>query len=147
MGTVFVAWGWLVANPEWPSSLPVPLVEGVSYTSQDNVIRTQMAAGVAKTRRRFTAVPEDVTFQLLLDRAKLQTLLDFVSVTLKDVLPFDWREFRKPVADQGTLVTYRFKSRPSMVPIHGGLWRVSIELELLTNFQGTFLLDIEGITT
>ena len=136
-----------MANPTWPSSLPVPLVEGVSYTSQDNIIRSQMDAGVAKIRRRFTAVPEDVSFQLLLTLAQIQTLVDFHDITLKGVLPFDWIEFRKPEADWGTLVTYRFKSRPTFVPVHGKLWRATLELELLTNFQGTFLLDIEGITT
>ena len=136
-----------MANAEWPASLPVPLVEGVSYSSQDNIIRSQMDAGVAKIRRRYTAVPEDVSFQLLLTLAQLQTLVDFHDITLKGVLPFDWIEFRKPEADWGTLVTYRFKSRPTFAPVHGALWRATLELELLTNFQGTFLLDIEGITT
>lgn len=132
-------------NPTWPTSLPNPIVESCSYTPRENVIRTQMDAGVAKTRRRFTNVPEDVVFPLPpLDRAQLQTLLDFHDVTLKTVLPFDWRDFRKPDL---TLVTYRFKARPSHSPIGGGLWRVSLQLELLTTFQGTFLLDIEGLTT
>ena len=135
-----------MANPEWPASLPIPLLEGVTYTAQQNVISTQMDAGPAKLRRRFTAVPEDVTFSLFLTQAQAQTLSDFVAITLKDVLPFDWREFRKP--DTDTLVTYRFKSRPRFTPMGSGLtWRADIELEQLTTFQGTFLLDIEGITT
>lgn len=137
-----------MAYPEWPSSLPNPMLEGISYAPQSNVIRTQMDAGIAKTRRRFTAVPEDVAFSLFLTAAQVQTLQDFVAVTLADVLPFDWIEFRKPVADWTTLVTYRFKSRPRFTPMGSGLtWKADIELELLTNFQGTFLLDIEGITT
>ena len=136
-----------MANETWPGSLPVPLLSGVSYASQPNIIRTQMDAGVAKTRRRFTAVPEDVLFALLLTRAQVQTLQDFVAITLKDVLPFDWIEFRKSEADDVTAVTYRFKSRPKFTPLGGGYWRADIELELLTTFQGTFLLDIEGITT
>jgi hypothetical protein len=135
-----------VANPTWPISLPVPLLDGVSYASQQNVIRTQMDAGVAKTRRRFTAVPEDVTFSLSLSRAQVQTLQDFIAITLKDVLPFDWREFRKP--DTEPLVTYRFKSRPKFTPMgRGDHWRADIELELLTTFQGTFLLDVAPLTT
>jgi hypothetical protein len=130
---------------EWPTSLPTPLLEGVSYSSQSNVIRTQMDAGVAKTRRRFTAVPEDVTFSLFLDRAQVQTLQDFVAITLADVLPFNWLEFRKP---DTTTVVYRFKSRPKFSPMGTGLyWRADIELELLTTFQGTFLLDVSPLTT
>lgn len=111
-----------------------------------NIIRTQMDAGVAKTRRRFTAVPEVVTFTLLLSPAQVQTLQDFVAITLKDVLPFDWKELRKP--NDETPVTFRFLSRPRFTPSEvEGLWRADIELELLTTFQGTFLLDIEGLST
>ena len=122
----------------------MPVVDGITYTSQENVIRSQMDAGIAKTRRRFTSVPEDVSFVLLLDRAQVQTLQDFAAITLKDVLPFDWREFRKP---DTTTVVYRFKSRPSFTPIYSGLWRTTVELELLTTFQGTFLLDVSPLTT
>ena len=135
-----------MSNPTWPSSVPAPLFENVNYSSEPNIIRTQMDAGVAKVRRRFTSAPEIVTFRMLCTPAQVQTLSDFAAITLKDVLPFDWREFRKP-NDPDTLVTYRFRERPKFSPAGPNLWYADIELDLLTTFQGTFLLDIEGITT
>lgn len=131
---------------EWPNSLPIPLVENVSYTPGENVISSQMDAGAAKRRRRFTAVPESVTFRLLIDPAQLQTLQEFVAITLADVLPFDWREFRKP-NDLTTAAQYRFRSRPVYSYVGPGLWYADLDLELLTTFQGTFLLDVDPLTT
>lgn len=106
-----------------------------------------MGAGAAKTRRRYTAVPSDVTYRLLCDRAQVQTLDDFVAITLADVLPFTWKDFRKPDGPENVVV-YRFKKRPAFEDAPAaGLWYATLELEMLTTFQGTFLLDIEGLTT
>lgn len=82
----------------WPASLPVPLVDGASYTPQENSVRTQMAAGTAKVRRRFTGVVEQVSFTLRVNATQVGTLDTFVVVTLKDVLTFNWRNFRRPSA-------------------------------------------------
>lgn len=116
----------------WPASLPAPLVDGVSYESQNNTVRTQMETGAAKMRRRFTKVPEDVTFSLIVSRPERLDLDQFVTDTLKDVLPFEWTEFRYPPAHDNIAV-YRFKSRPKYSPAGSGfLWRADIELELIT---------------
>jgi hypothetical protein len=135
-----------VANPGWPVSLPPPLVAGISYSSAPNVIRSQMDAGAAKVRRRFTAVPETVAFSLVLTEAQVQVLQDFVEITLSDVLPFDWIDFRKP---SGTAVTYRFTKRPAYTPRDqtGRYWTAQVELEQLTTSQGTYLLDVSPLTT
>lgn len=135
-----------MANPGWPVSLPVPLVQGVSYTAGTNVIRTQMDVGAPKLRRRFTAVPETVAFNLVLTEAQVQVLQDFVEITLSDVLPFDWIDFRKP---NGTAVTYRFTKRPTFTPrsAAGNRWVAAIELEQLTTSQGTYLLDVAPLST
>lgn len=130
---------------DWPSSLPKPLASQIAYATSENVIRTQMDAGFAKLRRRFTANPEEVSFTLLLSEAQAQTLSDFAIVTLSDVLPFDWVDFRK--LDDATTVVYRFKQRPAFRYAGPRLWYADVVLEQLTNFQGTFLLDIEGLTT
>ena len=135
-----------MANPGWPVSLPVPLVQGITYTPGQNTIRTPMDAGPAKVRRRFTAVPETLAFNLVLTGAQVQVLQDFVEITLSDVLPFDWIDFRKPT---GTAVTYRFTKRPSYSPrsAAGNRWVAAIELEQLTTSQGTYLLDVSPLTT
>ena len=133
--------------PNWPASLPCPRVDDCSYTSDSNVIRTQMDSGFARQRRRSTAVAEQVTFSMVMSAAEVQIVRDFVSITLGDVLPFLWREFRVPPG-QIVPATYRFKSRPSISPHPSGrYWIVSLDLELITNSQARYLLDVSDGTT
>lgn len=132
----------------WPTSLPCPYPDGASYTPVDNIIRSQMDAGVPKVRRRFTAELCDVTLVLPCTQAQVQTLEDFVDITLQVVSPFQWIDWRKP-DDAANVAIYRFKSRPSYSPTPGSIdmWDATIELELLTTFQGTHLLDVAPLTT
>lgn len=117
-------------NPTWPASLPQdPYAEdGAGYKPGDNAIRTQMETGPFKQRRRFTNVFETFTFQMVLSKANYATLMDFVKNTVKDVLPFDWIDFRT-----GAAATYRFIKRPTVVYYagDGDYWTVQIELELM----------------
>jgi len=133
--------------PSWPASLPAPLVSSCNYSSQTNVIQTAMDAGAGRRRRRFTAVPETVTFSLLLTRSQVQTLRDFASITLGDVLPFEWEEFRMPEGPTNR-ASYRFNARPGFVPAGSGdHWIASLDLELLTTADGRFLLDVSDENT
>lgn len=140
-----------MANPAWPESLPNPLVDNCAYASaDDNVVRSQFSGGI-KVRRRYSHVPEVVTFDLHLTRAQAKTLYDFVVTTLGDVGLFDWVEHRDPALGAAT---YRFRQRPRFVPAASGLeWRATISLDLLTPFSGSFDLgdllnnDDEIITT
>ncbi len=127
--------------PVWPSSLPTPLVDGVTYAPQsNNVIRSQFAGG-SKSRRRFTSSYEDVSFRLLLNRAGMQVLSDLVIYTLADVLPMQWVEFRDPARRPAI---YAFKQRPTFTPAGcGWLWYADIQLELRTPFNCTFPLTDE----
>lgn len=100
-----------------------------------------------KTRRRTTAVPMIVQMTLVLSAAQLQTLLDFYEITLKQVLPFDWVDLRKP-NDVETLVVYTFSSYPKQQPwVDPAYWLVTLELVQHTTFQGTFLLDVAPLST
>lgn len=127
----------------WPSSLPRPQVDGCTYTPQDNQIRTEMRAGVPKARRATTARPVDVAFQLVLNRAQVQTLDDFVGITLADVLPFQWMDFRRPDGPTNVAV-YRFKRRPRYTPRPSGMrWVATLELEALSLPDGVFPLSNE----
>lgn len=117
-----------MANPTWPGGLPTPHVDGAQFKPWDNAVRTQMDAGAAKVRRRFTAVGEDVTLVIWLeDDEQAELLRAFARDTLKDVLAFDWVDFRNPPQT----ATYRFKRRPAPEPIGNGQWQATLELELL----------------
>jgi hypothetical protein len=63
----------------------------------------------------------------MLNQAQVAILDQFVRVTLKDVLPFNWKDFRTNAPRQ-----YRFKSRPVLAKVEAvGYWQASLELELL----------------
>lgn len=92
---------------------------------------------------------------VLCNQAQLQTLLDFYNTTLRRVLPFNYRDHTKP--DDAT-VEYRFTGRPSYLPSGSRFrWVVTLRLEQLTSYQGTFPVtdeagrqittDDEGLTT
>jgi hypothetical protein len=135
-----------MANPTWPSSVPGPELASIRYAPAfDNHLRANAGIG-GKTRRRATAVPEILSFDTYVSAAELQTLLDFYEVTLKQVLPFDWYDWRKP-NDTDSLATFTFRRAPSLTPWTFGGWKASLELTQHTTFQGTFLLDIEGLST
>jgi hypothetical protein len=91
------------------------------------VIVTNMETGAPKRRRRFTAVPEKLTCTLVLDADQIATLKNFVAVTLADVLPFDWIDFRS-----SDLATYQFAKRPSYAFMESTVDRWSVALELVT---------------
>jgi hypothetical protein len=120
-----------VANPLWPSGLPQEVYtdSGPTYDSQDNTIRSSVTSGPAKMRRRFTAVPADVTVGLQLSEAEIAILETFVKTTLGEVLPFDWVNFHT-----GATVSYLFKAGWSSVKLTwyvGDIWTVSMALEQL----------------
>lgn len=115
-----------MSNPTWPASLPVPINENLAYAPLvDNVLTTQMETGAPKYRRRFTAVPQSFTCTLILTAAQMTTLDTFVAITLLDVLPFDWKDFRG-----GGTATYTFQKRPTYALAASGanLWKAQLDL-------------------
>lgn len=114
----------------WPATLPNPLIENLRYIPQDNQLRSDMAAGVAKTRRHFTAVAEDVTMTIPLTQAQWAILETFAIVELKDALPFDWMDFRRAPGG-GNVRQYRFRRRPQWMPRGINRGRATLDLEML----------------
>lgn len=54
--------------PIWPAQLPHPALTGYSLEPQSAFIRSDMDAGPARQRRRYTAVPTQVSAQVTLTR-------------------------------------------------------------------------------
>lgn len=135
-----------MAEHTWPGSLPDPLIEGYQRGGGDDGVLRSEIGRASKQRPKFTtAPPEPVVMMVAVDQAGLQTLLDFYYITLKRVKAFNMRDHTKPDA---ITVEYRFKGRPQYVPNRiGTRWKVTLQLEQLTNYQGTFPLDIEGVST
>jgi hypothetical protein len=117
-----------MANAVWPGSLPQRvLTNGYVERAPKSVTRTQMDAGIAKTRRRFTAAPSLVDVQFRMTSAQVDTLLAFHDVTLGGgALPFDWLHPRTQVS-----ATWRFVEEPNVSPITAVWFAVSCKLEKL----------------
>lgn len=132
-----------MAVHNWPAGLPCFALSGYSGQGDDGIIRSEFPAGM-KVRPRFTkAPPEQVRAIVYCTAAQLQTVLDFWEVTLKRVLAFNYRDVTKP-ADL-TTVEYRFLARPTYSPMGSGRkWRVELQLEKLSTFQGTFPVSGNG---
>ena len=111
----------------WPVTLPQLPDIGLQETAPDLVLRTEMDAGPAKVRRRFTAgVREFRTTVSPLTAAQVQTLDDFFVNDLTGVLPFDWQ-----IPRSGATVEMRFVEPPRYDAIDPTFYRASLSLEVL----------------
>ena len=110
----------------WPTSLPqLPLLDGFSEeVADDSVIRSDVSAGTAKTRPRYTSVREIVTEDYLLTVSQYRTFKQFFKQDLK----FGAERFDKydPVDQEDR--QYRIIGEPGYS--QEGLYvRISLELE------------------
>jgi len=52
----------------WPDTLPLPTVQGYNIQPGDTILRTEMEAGLARQRRRFTNAPTKVSVRWIMRR-------------------------------------------------------------------------------
>lgn len=112
----------------WPSSLPQSLVsDGFAFTQQDQTIRTEMSAGPAFVRRRFTAAMIPFGGSIFVDADQFDTLWSFYNNTLNGGTdPFTWKH---PVTEVSASV--RFTGVPTVAAAGGEFYRVNMQLEIL----------------
>lgn len=112
----------------FPPTLPAPLIAGHEINPIDPILRTQMDAGVGRTRRQFTAVPDKTLLSWIFTEAELAlfeawhkfTALDgtaWFNINLPDGMGIVSREaqFSKPV---------------KKIPLGGRNWQVSGEVQV-----------------
>lgn len=122
--------------------LPPFLVNGYSAGGgEDGVIRSHVGRA-QKSRPRWTGAPsKPINARIKVNRAQLQTFWDFYHITLGRVLAFNHYDPTKP---DPTPVEYRFTAMPTEAPgSTARYWYVTMELEQLTSYQGTFPLSDE----
>ena len=115
--------------PIWPLGLPqLVAVGGYEESPPETLARTDMDAGPAKQRRRFTAGVRPVSAQLDLTPAQVDILDGFYRTDLQDgALSFDWVHPRTQVAAR-----LRFAQPPAYRPAGSdAAWRVALRLEIL----------------
>ncbi len=121
----------------WPVSLPAaPKLAGLALTPGDRTVRTQMDAGPAKVRSRFSVAPDKLPVTLDLTDAQRATFQTFFTTTLVNgSLPFTWTH---PLT--GAAQDWRFLGPPTfalLVPRTGPAGeircRVSFSVETMTS--------------
>ena len=112
----------------WPDTLPdTPLLDGYSETRQQEFLRSEMDAGPAKQRRRFSAATYYFNVSYVLDESQLDDLNYFYTIDLYGgSLPFDWIHPRT-----GDEVQARFMSPISFSVLSGQYYKLNLELEVL----------------
>jgi hypothetical protein len=116
-----------MAAISWPADLPATLrIAGLKGQYKDPVIRTEMDAGPAKARLRYTRPPKYYTGTMILNSEGLKTLDYFYRVTTRyGTLRFN---FANPQTME--IREYRFRAPPDEGESEG-LGCVTLQLEEL----------------
>lgn len=113
----------------WPASLPQSFSPGVQESAQDGVLRTEMDAGPAFVRRRYSAVATMFQGAMILTTAQVATLEAFYRTTLaggSDTINWDHPR-------TGGSAELRFVSPPQYQAADAAkrYWRANLSLEIL----------------
>ena len=112
----------------WPATLPQkPQAQGFSEETPALTVRTEMDAGAAKVRRRFTAGVRNLNMTFELDNAQVATFDTFYTDTIKSgALPFDFPDPRT-----GNTVKVRMVNQPNYQSLGGLHFTVNLKMEIL----------------
>jgi len=115
--------------PAWDNSLPQYLVaKGYGQSPPAVTIKSEMDAGPAKVRRRFTAGVSPVSGTMIMTAAQLATFDTFFNTTLLGgSLRFSWT--KPPV--HSAACEMRFTEVPNWTSLGGDNYEVSLSLEVL----------------
>lgn len=113
----------------WPSTLPLPTVQGYAVQPGEAILRTEMEAGLARQRRRFTDVPTKVSVRWIMRRDQYAIFegwyrwharegASWFAITLLGGLG---------LLEQEARFTRQFSSR---LLAGGTLWEITSELEI-----------------
>lgn len=117
-----------MADYFWPETLPQsPLLDSFQEDPFEITQRTSFDSGIDQVRPRFSTGPRQLSMQLLLTTAQLQTFDDFYYTTLRGAAAFEWKSPRT-----GVIGEFRFVRKPGPYqPVTGSKWRVPFLVELL----------------
>ncbi len=113
---------------QWPSTLPqVGLVDGYQSGTGDGRLRSEVDAGTAKVRRRFSAVVRPLSIVMEMTADQLATFRAFVSNDLAGgIMPFQF-----PAQDEaGTWIVQFGRDMPTWSP-RGLGWAVKLDMVIL----------------
>ncbi len=111
--------------PTWPLTLPQSfLVNGLREEGTDNVIRSPIDTGPAKTRRRYSAKTKPIQGSMLMTQAQYLIFKTFYEDTIADGA----LEFDMPDDVEGGTMTVKVKDKyqADAAGIH---WLVALDLD------------------
>ena len=116
----------------WPATFPQRLSCDTSAQDDESRAITDMDAGPASVRNRFTAITQTIKGSMVLTGAQLATFNTFFRITIKHgSLSFNWMH---PFTEE--TIEIRFKSKPgwkcvkSAESVNDRLYQASFELEI-----------------
>lgn len=109
---------------EYPSTLPLMRLEGMQTERKSNVVRTEMDAGPAKARRRYTVNTKHFTGTIILTCSQRLTFEAWYKHSLGDGV------LRFKMIDPQTLSYGEFRFLEDYTEnALDGLWQINIKLE------------------
>lgn len=111
----------------WPSALPQSPDLNYGESIKDTVIRTDMDAGPAKTRQRFTRIQREMSVSFTLTSEQRRTFYTFLGTIKGGALSFNMKD---PASND--ILVVRIKGGiKSMAYVSPDIWRVAFDLEVL----------------
>ncbi len=115
-------------NVRWPEPLPLPTIEGYGIQPGEAIVRTEMEAGPARQRRRFTNVPSRIAVRWIMRAEQFLMFEAWYRWTAAE--GGAWFEIDLlgglGLLPQEARFTRQFEARP----YRGRLWEVTSELEI-----------------
>lgn len=112
----------------WPETLPLPTVKGYGIQPGDAILRTEMEAGPARQRRRFTQVPSRVSVRWIMRRDQFALFEAWYRWQAKE--GGAWFEIEL-LGGLGLLTQEARFTRQFQAQLLGGtLWEIRSELEI-----------------
>lgn len=112
----------------WPTTLPLPTIQGYGVQPGDAVLRTDMEAGLARQRRRFTSSPSTINVQFLMTRNQFAVFEAWYKFEAKEGAEFFDIDLLGGIGL--TTHTARFTRQFDAKLRNGTLWDISSELEI-----------------
>lgn len=112
----------------WPSTLPLPTVQNYAVQPGDAVVRTDMEAGLARQRRRFTDVPSIIGVRWLFTRNQFAVFEAWFKLYAKEGAEFFDIDLLGGIGI--TTHTARFTRQFDAKLFNGLFWEVTSQLEI-----------------
>jgi hypothetical protein len=129
-----------MSSAVWPASLPQNLRVGDhEETPPDTVLRTEMDAGPAKARKRFSTMPRKFSGSLVMTRDQLAEFDEFFNDVIGGgALPFEWKIPRTAVTcDVRLTKAPAYKPTSPRAEDASDYWIVTLDLEVMPGTETT----------